>query len=113
MTLAPTETEVPLMGFVGEVLERLGDAVIEVEQCEPRRGSARIDPARTVEVAEKMLAVPNARLATANPPSQRSQEELKMYGVNHAASVSEVRQVVAMNYDLVFGHYDHEVSHLR
>ena len=65
MTLAPTETEVPLMGFVGEVLERLGDAVIEVEQCEPRRGSARIDPARTVEVAEKMLAVPNARLATA------------------------------------------------
>ena len=55
----------------------------------------------------------HARLATANPPSQRSQEELKMYGVNHAASVSEVRQVVAMNYDLVFGHYDHEVSHLR
>ena len=66
MSLAPSQTEVPLMGFVGEVLERLGDAVIEVEQCEPRRGIARIDPARTVEVAEKMLAVPDARLATAS-----------------------------------------------
>jgi len=50
MSIAPSQTEVPLMGFVGEVLERLGDAVIDVEQCEPRRGIARIDPARTVEV---------------------------------------------------------------
>ena len=66
MSIAPTQTEVPLMGFVGEIIERLGDAVIEVEQCEPRRGIARIDPARTVEVAETMLAMDGARLATAS-----------------------------------------------
>ena len=65
MTVVQTETETPLMGFVGDVLERLGEAVLAVEQCEPRRGSARIDPARTVEVAEKMLAMEGSRLATA------------------------------------------------
>ena len=65
MSIAATQTEVPLLGFVGEILERLGDAVIEVEQCEPRRGIARIDPARTVEVARTMLAMEGARLATA------------------------------------------------
>ncbi|MHC4982961.1 MAG: NADH-quinone oxidoreductase subunit C [Planctomycetota bacterium] len=65
MTVASTETQVPLMGFVGEVLERLGDAVTEVHQCEPRRGIARIDPARSVEVAEKMLSMAGSRLATA------------------------------------------------
>jgi NADH-quinone oxidoreductase subunit C len=53
------------MGFVGQVLEGLGDAVTEVHQCEPRRGIARIDPARTVEVAEKLIAVESSRLATA------------------------------------------------
>jgi len=53
------------MGFVGEVLEGLGDAVIEVEQCEPRRGIARIEPRRTVEVAEKMFAIETSRFATA------------------------------------------------
>ena len=65
MTTLPSQTEVPLMGFVGEVLERLGDAVTEVQQCEPRRGIARIDPARTVEVAGVMLAMDGSRLATA------------------------------------------------
>jgi len=65
MTVTMTETEMPLMGSVGEVLGRLGDAVVGVEQCEPRRGIARIDPARTVEVAAKMLAMDGARLATA------------------------------------------------
>ena len=65
MTVVPTQTEVPLMGFVGEVLERLSDAVIEVHQCEPRRGIARIEPAKTVEVAERMLAMEGSRLATA------------------------------------------------
>ncbi len=65
MTVASTQTEVPLMGFVGEVLQRLGSALSEVQQCEPRRGIARIDPARTVEVAGKMLAMEGARLATA------------------------------------------------
>jgi NADH-quinone oxidoreductase subunit D len=53
------------MGFVGEVLEKLGDAVVAVEQCEPRRGIARIDPARTVEVARRMFALGDSRLATA------------------------------------------------
>ena len=66
MTVATTETEVPLMGFVGEVLERLGDTVLEVHQCEPRRGFARVDAARTVEVAEKMIAMEGSRLATAS-----------------------------------------------
>jgi NADH-quinone oxidoreductase subunit C len=53
------------MGFVGQVLEGLGEAVIEVHQCEPRRGIARIDPDRTVEVAGKLIAMEGARLATA------------------------------------------------
>ena len=47
------------------MLEKLGDAVSEVHQCEVRRGIARIDPARTVEVAKKMLAMDGSRLATA------------------------------------------------
>ena len=65
MTTTSTQTEVPLMGFPGEVLERLGDLVTQVHQCEPRRAFARIDPTRTVEAAEKMLAMEGARLATA------------------------------------------------
>ena len=65
MTLAPSRTEVSLMGPVGEILEKLGDAVVDVEQCQPRRGIARIDPSRTVEVAEQILAMDGARLATA------------------------------------------------
>ena len=65
MTVAPIQTEVPLTGFVGQVLEQLGGAVIEVQHCQLRRGIARIDPARTVELAEKLLAMEGARLATA------------------------------------------------
>ena len=65
MTLAPTQTGVPLKGFVGQVLESLGGAVVEVQQCDQRRGIARIDPARTVEVARAMLDMDGARLATA------------------------------------------------
>ena len=65
MTTAASEIQVPLEGLVGEALGQLGDAVVQVEQCEPRRGIARIDPARTVEVAEMMLAMDGARLATA------------------------------------------------
>jgi len=64
MTVAATETQVPLKGFVGEVLQALGDAVTEVHQCVERRGIARIDPARTVEVAEKMFAMEGSRLGT-------------------------------------------------
>ena len=65
MTIARAGTEVPLMGFVGQVLEGLGSAVTEVQQCAHRRGIARIDPTRNVEVAEKMLAMEGSRLATA------------------------------------------------
>ena len=65
MSVAPNQIEVPLMGFVGEVIERLGDAVTAVSQCEPRRGVARIDPGRTVRVAQQMLAMEGSRLATA------------------------------------------------
>ena len=65
MTVAETQTEVPQMGFIGEVLGRLSEAVLEVQQCEPRRGIARIDPERTVEVAERMLGMEGSRLATA------------------------------------------------
>lgn len=65
MSDALTATEVPLRGFVGDVLGQLGDAVLEVEACEERRGWARIDPARSVEVAERVMAMDGARLATA------------------------------------------------
>ena len=65
MTVVQTETEIPLEGFVGEVLKQLGDAVLEVHQCEARRGIVRIDPRRTVEVAKKMMAMQGSRLATA------------------------------------------------
>ena len=65
MTVALSKTGIPLTGFVGQVLQRLGDAVVDVQQCEPRRGFARIAPARTVEVAEKMIAMDGSRLATA------------------------------------------------
>jgi NADH-quinone oxidoreductase subunit C len=64
MTVVESGTQVPLRGFVGEVLERLADAVVAVEQCEPRRGIARIDPARVIEVARKVFEMEGARLAT-------------------------------------------------
>jgi len=47
------------------VIASLGSAVTDVELCDGRRGIARIDPARTVEVASAMLAMDGARLATA------------------------------------------------
>jgi len=65
MSVAPSGTEVALTGPVGRVIADLGPAVVEVESCDARRGIARIDPARTVEVARTMLAMDGARLATA------------------------------------------------
>ena len=59
------QTQVPLEGYVGEILSALGDAVVVVEQCDERRGMVRIDPARTVEVAKKMFVMDGARFATA------------------------------------------------
>jgi len=65
MTTLPTDADVGLTGPIGELLQRLGGAVVDVEQCDARRGSARIDPARTVEVAGIMIDAPGVRLATA------------------------------------------------
>jgi NADH-quinone oxidoreductase subunit C len=65
MTVAPAQTGVPLHGFVGEVFAGLDDLVVEVEQCESRRGIARVDPAHVVEAAERLFAIDGSRLATA------------------------------------------------
>ncbi len=65
MSVTQTGIEVPLMGFVGEVIEGLGDVIVDVEQCGPRRGIVRVDPARTVGAAERMFAMTGSRLATA------------------------------------------------
>ncbi len=62
---AESQIQAPLKGFVGEVLSALGDAVVVVEQCDERRGFARINPDRTVEVAKKLFAMAGARFATA------------------------------------------------
>jgi Ni,Fe-hydrogenase III component G len=63
--VTPSRTEVPLEGFAGQVLAALGGAVIAVERCDQRRGRARIDPERTLEVARKMFAMEGSRFATA------------------------------------------------
>lgn len=60
-----SNVSVPLMGFAGQVLSALGDAVIAVDKCTDRRAFARIDPARTVEVAKKMFEMDGSRFATA------------------------------------------------
>jgi len=64
-TVTPSRTQVPLVGFVGQALAELGDAVVAVEQCDERRGVARIDAERTLEVARKLFAMAGSRLATA------------------------------------------------
>jgi len=66
MSVVSTKTETPLTGPVGEVLHLLGDIVTEVHQCTPRRGIARIDPARVVEAAQALIAMEGSRLATAS-----------------------------------------------
>jgi Ni,Fe-hydrogenase III component G len=63
--VTPTRAQVPLTGFVGQALAALGDAVIAVERCDERRGTARIDPERTLQAAKKFFAMAGARLATA------------------------------------------------
>ncbi len=64
MTVTTIEKQIPLTGFVGEIIKSLGDAVIGVDQCSELRGFARIEPSRTVEVAQKMFAMDGCRLAT-------------------------------------------------
>lgn len=65
MTVADTQTEIPLKGFVGDVLKKLGDAVVEVQLCTSRRGIARIDPLKVVEVTGKLIGMEGSRLVTA------------------------------------------------
>jgi Ni,Fe-hydrogenase III component G len=65
MTVAPTQEGIELTGFVGEVIKRLGRLVVEVHQCDARRGIIRIDPETTVEVAKQLFAMTGSRLATA------------------------------------------------
>jgi len=64
MTTA-TQTDIPLTGRVGRIIEALGADVLAVEQCQARRGIARINPDRVVAVAQAMFALDGARLATA------------------------------------------------
>ena len=65
MTVADTQTEIPLKGFVGNVLKKLGDAVVEVQLCTSRRGIARIDPLKVVEVTGKLIEMEGSRFVTA------------------------------------------------
>jgi len=88
------------MGFTGEVLERLGDAVVEVHQCEPRRAIARIDAARTVEVAEKMLAMEGSRLATATGIDVRDGIDVLYHWAFEPAGVVVTLKVLAPRPDL-------------
>ena len=100
MTVAPTQLEVPLMGFVGEVLERLGDAVTEVQQCEPRRGIARIDPERTAEVASTMLDMEGSRLGTATGIEVRDGIDVLYHWCFEPAGVVVTLKVLARRPDL-------------
>ena len=100
MTVAQTETEIPLTGFVGEAIERLGDAVTEVHQCEQRRGIARIDPARTVEVAGKMIAMAGSRLATATAIDVRDGIDVLYHWAFEPAGAVITLKVLAARPDL-------------
>ncbi len=100
MTIAPTETEIPLMGLVGEVIERLGDAVVEVQQCEPRRGIARIDPGRTVEVARTMIAAEGSRFVTATGIEVRDGIDVLYHWAFEPAGVVVTLKALAARPDL-------------
>ncbi len=100
MTVVSSQTEVPLMGFVGEVLERLGDAVHEVQQCQPRRGIARIDPNQTVDVARKLLAMEGSRLATATGIEVRDGIDILYHWAFEPAGVVITLKVLARRPEL-------------
>ena len=88
------------MGFVGEVIERLGDAVTEVQQCEPRRGIARIDPERTAEVASTMLDMEGSRLGTATGIEVRDGIDVLYHWCFEPAGVVVTLKVLARRPDL-------------
>ena len=88
------------MGFCGEVLERLGDLVTQVQQCEPRRAFARIDPARTVEAAQKMMAMEGSRLATATALDVRDGIDVLYHWAFEPAGVVVTLKVLARRPEL-------------
>lgn len=100
MTVAPSQTEVPLAGFVGEVLRGLGQAVTEVYQCAPRRGIARIDPGSSLEVAQKMFAMQGARLATATAIDARDGIDVLYHWCFEPAGVIVTLKVLAARPEL-------------
>ncbi len=100
MTVAQSQTEIPLMGFVGEVLEALGDIVTELHQCEARRGIARIDAARTVEAAAKLFAMEGSRLATATAVEVRDGIDVLYHWAFEPAGVVITLKVLAARPEL-------------
>ena len=65
LTGIPSQTQVPLEGFVGQILARLGDMVTRVERCDARRGMARIEPDRVLDAARAVMTIPGWRFITA------------------------------------------------
>jgi Ni,Fe-hydrogenase III component G len=65
MTTISSEPAIALHGPVGDIIRALGDMITDVEQCEARRGIARIDPARHTEAAAHLHSLAGSRLATA------------------------------------------------
>ncbi len=110
MTIAPTQTEADLTGFVGQVLESIGDAVVEVEVCDERRGYARIDPARTVEVASRMLAMDGSRLATITGIEVRDGVDLLYHWAFEPAGVVVTLKALALRPGLEIDSISHEVD---
>jgi len=100
MTVLDRQTQVPLDGIVGEILTGLGDAVVDVQACRRRRGFARIDPARTVEVAGKMIALAGSRLATATGIDVRDGIDVLYHWAFEPAGVVVTLKVLAARPDM-------------
>ncbi len=100
MTIAATRTETPLRGFAGEVLARLGEAVTEVQLCGPRRGIARIEATRTLEVAGRMFGMDGSRLATATGIEVRDGIDVLYHWAFEPAGVVVTLKVLARRPEL-------------
>ena len=100
MTVVESQVEVPLTGFVGEVIEHLGDVVTEVHQCESRRGIVRVDPARTVEAATRIFAMDGSRLATATGIEVRDGIDILYHWCFEPAGVVVTLKALAARPDL-------------
>ncbi len=108
MTVIP-QTQIPLMGFVGEVIERLGDVVTEVQQCEVRRGIVRIDPQRTIEAAKGIFAVAGSRLVTATGIDVRDGIDVLYHWAIEPAGVVVTLKVLAERPELTLDSIANEV----